>query len=280
MNRILAALDTSSHGTTVMEYALFIAGVFRCGLTALTVVETKKIEGPMLRDYLATVGLEAGLDYRGKVERFLEMRSREILESCESRCRDAGIPFTGICRKGIPSRIIASMVDEVDLILLGRKGEHAEWHAYPLGGSVEATIRTTRKPVLVTPKRFTPIQKALVAYDGSAYAKDALTMAATICRETRMQGVVLAVQAQTDEEAARVVREEVDAILRENGASCEFVVRIGDAAAQIAAVATGMGCDLVVMGAYGHSKIREMLLGSTTEQVLLNIPDLPILLRR
>jgi nucleotide-binding universal stress UspA family protein len=278
MNRILGAVDLSAHGTTVVDYALFIARALHASVTGLCVLETKKIEGPTLRDYLATVGLETGLDYREKVERFLGIKCSEILETFETRCREAGIAFEGVSRKGILSRVIASMVDEYDLVLLGRKGEHAEWHAYPLGSSVEAVIRTTRKPVLITPKRFSPIQRGLVAYDGSQYSKDSLDFAARICNETRMEAVVLTVQSEP-EVAGRLESEARD-IVRSHGLECEFLVRSGDPGAVIPATAVEQECQLIVMGAYGHTKIREMILGSTTEQVLMNALDLAILLKR
>jgi nucleotide-binding universal stress UspA family protein len=278
MHRILSAVDMSAHGTTVMDYSLFIAGAFHASITGLCVVETKKIEGPTLRDYLATVGLSDQGDYRAKVERFLGLRATEILGSFEERCRQEGVRFEGVSRKGILSRVIASMVDDIDLILLGRKGEHAEWHAHPLGSSVEAVIRTTRKPVLVTPKRFAPIQRALVAYDGSQYSKDALEMAAQISRETRMEGLVLAVQ--SEEEASRRLAVEVTEALTAHEVEYEFLARSGDAGEVIPATAVDRDCQLIVMGAYGHTKIREMILGSTTERVLLNAPDLAILVKR
>ena len=48
----------------------------------------------------------------------------------------------------------------------------------------------------------------------------------------------------------------------------EIVVSSGNVVEQILSESQNRGCDLIVMGAYGHSKIRELILGSTTEQVM------------
>ena len=46
-----------------------------------------------------------------------------------------------------------------------------------------------------------------------------------------------------------------------------------------AARATASACDLLVVGAYGHSRIREMILGSTTTQLIAK-SQIPVLLLR
>jgi len=48
-------------------------------------------------------------------------------------------------------------------------------------------------------------------------------------------------------------------------------IRQGDPAEQIVAAAKEDDVDLVAMGAYGHARVRELVLGSTTECVLRNI---------
>ena len=41
--------------------------------------------------------------------------------------------------------------------------------------------------------------------------------------------------------------------------------------------ASGAGCDLLVMGAYGHSRVRELVLGGVTQDMLRRDTSLPIL---
>ncbi len=280
MIKILSAIDTSEHAATVMEYSCFIAPALNARVTGMCVIETKKIEGPLLRDYLSTVGLDAGLDYKGTVKRFLQMKSEELLERFRAECAAREIEFDAVIDEGIVTRSIASHAESVDLVILGRRGEHAEWHASPLGGAVEGVIRSTPQPVLITPRKFRPIRRAMIAYDGSAFAKDAFELAARIHRATRLEGIVVTAQPERDEDELARVEAEVRELCTKHESPFRFEAREGDAAQVIPKAARELEVDLVVMGAYGHSKIREMILGSTTQQVLLSTTDVPLLLRR
>ena len=51
----------------------------------------------------------------------------------------------------------------------------------------------------------------------------------------------------------------------------------GEPAEAILGAAAAQGCDLIVVGAYGHARIREMFIGSTTNQ-LISESDIPVLL--
>ena len=279
MKRILGAIDSSAHGLRVMDYAVQIARIYGATVTGLFVVEIKKIEGPMLRDFLNTVGLEPGFDYSGKVERFLEMRSADLLSQFEEKCRASSVSFEGVSTKGIVGREIASLASRVDLIVMGRRGEHAEWHSNPLGGSVEAVVRSTRVPILVTTRAYYDFQRALVAFDGSSHSCDALRLAAEIHSQTGLEILVLSVVPEEDPDAREMFENEVRGILDPQACSYTFLVREGDPGVTIPMVATELECNLIIMGAYGHSKIREMILGSVTQQVLFN-SRVPLLMRR
>jgi len=280
MIRILAAIDTSQHAETVMRYARFVARIFQGGVLGLCVVESKKIEGPLLRDYLLTVGLDAGLDYKGAVERFLHIKSEELLETFRQGCAAEGIPFEGAVEKGIVPRVVGACAEEADIIILGRKGEHAEWHAAPLGSSVETVIRHTHKPVLITPRRFVEVRRALVAYDGSEHAREALDLAARIHRATGLGGVILHVRPVRDDEGTERLFAEVRERLGADSDAFRFLAHEGEAGTWIPACAVENDCQLIIMGAFGHSRLREKILGSATQQVILGTPDLPLLLRR
>ncbi len=276
IDSLLAAIDTSEHGPRVSDYALFVARVFGCRVHALSVLETKKIEGPLLRDFLSTIGLEPGLDYAQKVERFLEMKARDSLVAFEERCRSAGVPCTIETAKGVAGKLILERGSSTDLILIGQRGEHAEWHGDALGGSVESVIRASPRPILVVPRRYHEIRRALLAYDGSRHAREALELAKELADRTRLLLTVLAVRSTGDGEDG--TRREVEQLLGPHTPH-ELRVATGEPYRAILEAAESLDCQLIVMGAYGHSRIRELIIGSTTVQVLRR-SKLPILLSR
>ncbi|MBI1849568.1 MAG: universal stress protein [Planctomycetes bacterium] len=274
---LLAAIDTSEFGAKVSDYAVFVARVFGSHVHALSVIETKKIEGPLLRDYLATVGLEPGLEYKDKVTRFLEAKARAILADLEGRCKAAGIPCDCEVTRGIAARLILERGQRCDLIVIGQKGEHGEWHGESLGGSVQGVVRASARPILVTPKKYRDITRAVVAYDGSQHSRQALQLAAEIARRTNLHFTVLTVDGGHATEDA--LRAEIATRIGPTVPAHEVAVRSGDPHRAILDVAERLDCQMIVMGAYGHSRIRELIIGSTTEQVLRSA-RIPVLLTR
>jgi nucleotide-binding universal stress UspA family protein len=277
IDSILAAIDTSEFGARVGDHALFVARVFGSRIRALSVIETKKIEGPLLRDYLATVGLEPGLDYKHKVTLFLESKARAILSDLEGRCAAAGISFASEVVHGIPTRALLERATACGLLIIGQKGEHAEWHGESLGGSVQDVVRSSPRPVLVTPKRFRDIGRAVVAYDGSNYAREALRLAAEIARRTSLHVTVLTVQNGVID--ADALRREIAEQAGADAPAYDLAMRTGEPHREILELVERIDAHLVVMGAYGHSRIRELIIGSTTEQVLRHA-KVPVLLSR
>ena len=274
---LLAAIDTSEFGAKVSDYALFVARVFGSRVHALSVIETKKIEGPLLRDYLATVGLEPGLDYKEKVTRFLETKARAILADLEARCKEAGVAFESEVTRGIASRLILERGQRSELIVIGQRGEHGEWHGESLGGSVQGVVRGSTRPILVTPKRYRDVARAVVAYDGSLHARQALQLAFEISRRTNLQITVLSVDGGYAGVSA--LRQEIETRVGPNVPNYEVAIRSGDPQREILEMVEQFDVQLIVMGAYGHSRIRDLIIGSTTEQVLRR-SRVPVLLTR
>ena len=52
-----------------------------------------------------------------------------------------------------------------DLIILGKRGEAAEFASGHLGANLDRIVRSSRKPCLVTPLEFQPIERILIAYE-------------------------------------------------------------------------------------------------------------------
>lgn len=272
---ILAAVDPSEHGSVVVDYAIQVGSIFGSRICGLSVVDSKKIEGPILRDYLSTVGLDPTMDYRTRVETFYREKLSDLLDRFREQSEAAGLDYESTLERGVVHKEICKRGQNCDLVIMGKRGEHAEWNADQLGGSVQYVARTLKKPLLLTPKKHMPIGRGVVAFDGSSYSRSALELAAEIGRRTALHGTVLVV---SDEDRGRAVAEEASRILESHGTAFEVVVRSGEVAATILAYADEVAADLLIMGAYGHGRIRALILGSTTEEVI-GQAQIPVLLR-
>ena len=103
----------------------------------------------------------------------------------------------------------------------------------------------------------------LAAYDGSAHGRNALRAAAETALEWGLPLRLLVVS-----DTPEPLLSEARTYLQAHNLAVEYETRTGRPGEAIVACANECGAALIVMGAYGHTKLREMVLGSVTAQVL------------
>ena len=77
-------------------------------------------------------------------------------------------------RHGDVVEAIAEIEGEARVILIGKRGEDADFARGHLGSNLERIVRAAHRPVFVAARAFRPIEKVLVAYDGGASAMKAV----------------------------------------------------------------------------------------------------------
>jgi nucleotide-binding universal stress UspA family protein len=169
---------------------------------------------------------------------------------------------------GIIANEICEQARTADLVVVGHRGVNERFSTGLLGGTTESVTRKCPKPVLVSPLKFRPITRPLLAYDGSQRAAAAMHEAAELAAALRLPLTVLHVG--KDETAARSILDEARRYLATHCVEAEYMTRAGHANEAILEVMVEGQHDLLLIGAYGHSRIIEMVLGSTTEYVLRN----------
>ncbi|HNR30702.1 MAG TPA: universal stress protein [Candidatus Hydrogenedentes bacterium] len=275
IKRILVPTDGSDAAMVGVRYAVALAR--RCGATlcGLHVVDVKLLEGPFLRDLSASLGTAPYVNYQGNITLLLEERGRAALSAFQSVCEEAGAPCETAQATGIVAREIVEHSSLADLVVMGRGGEHSAWLEGMLGSTTRSVIRRSSRPVLVTGVDQLGDQRLLAAYDGSAYADRALQVAAELATNWGAALHVLVVGEEVQEDALAGARQ----YLQAHGVAGQWELRPGDPREEIVAYAGACGADLLIMGAYGHSKMHELVLGSTTNYVIHHAPC-PALLTR
>jgi len=275
IKRILVPTDGSDFAAVGIRYAVALATRYRAALCGLHVVDVKLLEGPFLRDISASLGTAPYVNYQGNISMILEERGKAALEAFTKECEKADVACETFQVTGIVSRCIIEKSELTDLIVLGRGGEHAEWLDGLVGSTTAAVARAAKRPVLVTGVDTPGNTRFLVAYDGSDHAKTALRHAANIATEWKMACHVLVVG---DPKSASLL-DEARAYIETHEVKAEYVLRAGDPSEMIVAYAQDCKADLLVMGAYGHTKVRELVVGSTTAYALNHAPC-PLFLAR
>jgi nucleotide-binding universal stress UspA family protein len=274
IKHILVPTDGSEQAVTGASYAVTVAKHLGASVHGLFVVDIRLLEGPILRDVSASLGTVPFANYQGNISMILEQRGESALEVVTKKCADAGVSSTSEQTTGVVARTITDKSELCDLIVIGRSGEHSEWLGGLLGSTTEAVVRRARKPVLVTANDTPKSSKFVAAYDGSSQAKHALHVAAEYAAAWKAPLDVLVVNANPDNIVA-----EARAYLEPHGLTTRYETRDGDPSETIVAYAEESRADLLIMGAFGHSKVRELVVGSTTAYTLNHAPC-PLLLTR
>lgn len=278
IKHILLALDGSDHARTAFQYALWLAERFQAELSGLHVIDIVSVEGPFFQDISGALGFEPYLDMTGKVRQVLHERGRQLIDEFTMTCRERHVANETALVTGIIANEICEHARTSDLVVIGHRGINERFSTGLLGGTAESVTRKSPRPVFMAPMQFQPITNPLLAYDGSARASTAMHFAAEFCAALHLPLTVLSV-AHRDKSDEEKLLDEARHYLSSYGMPLALLHANGHANQQIVECLKERGHDLLFIGAYGHSRIIEMVLGSTTEYVLRNAPC-PVFLSR
>ena len=203
--------------------------------------------------------------------------ARALGDAFKRRCEAGGIRGElGVESGAITPRIVERSV-MADLVVLHLAHPPAPGPLARLGSKVRAIIEACPRPVLFVQEAATPLARALLAYDGSSRAREALFVAAYLAEQWRTSLVVLTVQ-----ENGPIAPDALDfarRYLEVHETQAEFVHEHGRAAEAILQSAARHDADLLLMGGYGAKSIWQAMIGNTVEDVLRE-SRLPVLVCR
>ncbi len=275
---ILVPIDGSDTSLVAVDYAIELSRSFNAEITGISVIDIKKLAGPFMRDLGTSIGgMVPYGDFQQNVRKFLEDTCRAALDELEGKCDSASIPCTRTIKEGVVSKEIVESAKRCDIISMGMAGEHAFWRDALLGSNLESVVRQTHKPVLVTPEEYKKITKILVAYDGSSFSSKALNAGAEIAQQMHLPLTVITVS--DEKKSGEDILSQATEILKGYDITHDNMLEGGDTVDAILGFCKKGSYDLLVIGAYGHSKIRELILGNTTVQIMRKV-TCPVLLCR
>jgi nucleotide-binding universal stress UspA family protein len=280
LKSILVCTDGSRHGDVACEYAIHLTRQLKGHLTGVHVLDSRMLEGPLMADISGWIGAQP---YGSQLQQFremLEQKGNAIIEAFNDRCAKAEIKAEGLIRMGHPSRVLIEEEVRAEMIIIGQRGIHADLVGDALGSTAERVVRHSIKPCMVTPSGFREITKIMAAYDGSAHSSQALHEAIELAQALHTELIILTAAEESDgERMNEISREGLRLAEAHDCRAVNLVSEGGRSSRAILDNAAEQGCDLIVMGAYGHSRIREMILGSTSTYVMTHA-DIPVMLVR
>ena len=140
------------------------------------------------------------------------------------------------------------------------------------GVSTSDLVMQVGRPVLVVPRAATPskLEHAVVCWKDTREARRAASDALPLLKRAARVTVV-EIASQRDRSAAAMRIKDVIAWLERHGITAEplTVPSVGDDAKQLDAIVSERAADIVVAGAYGHSRLHEWVLGGVTRGLLM-----------
>ena len=205
-------------------------------------------------------------------------RGRLLLEEAKTGLEEQGVgTVTTKLRHGDLVETIAEFEGDADLILVGKRGEAADFAKMHLGSNLERVVRSAHKPILVASRAFKPINKFLIAFDGGESAMKAVRHIASGKLFTGLPCTLLSVGKPNDSLQEKL--DDAAAILRKAGFEVTAGFETGEPEDVIKNKIESENIDLLVMGAYGHSRIRNLIIGSTTTEMVRSC-QVPVMMFR
>ncbi|XUU59525.1 universal stress protein [Erythrobacter sp. HA6-11] len=198
----------------------------------------------------------------------------------EADLANEDVAWEWVLKHGLPEHALLDYSPLSDLLVVGpRDGGEVETRASTMLGEL---LVKARSPVLVVPDGQTAVDveaPVMVAWNGSSEAALALRAAVPLLAKAKAVYLV-SVAEEKDRERFDLPPVRGAEYLSRHGIDCELVEipkEDGSIADTLFAAAKARKCGMMVMGAYGHSRLAEMLLGGVTRRAVTN-PEIPILL--
>lgn len=268
---ILAVADGGTTTQATLETAVTAAKRFGAALDVLHVMADVNSVVPVIGEGMSGAMVEQLMAAMAQTISSRAARAREAYQKV-STAADAKLSWREIT--GREADVVAAAGRLTDLIVIGRPSGEAE---APLAATLDAALFDTGRPVLVaspTAARVVASRVAL-AWNGSAQAARVVAAALPILE---MADHVTVLTVGTIDSVA-TAQDLIAYLGRHDVSASHDSIASGGAStgATLLAHAEQSRADLLVMGAYGHSRLREMILGGATRDVL-SAAGIPVLM--
>lgn len=284
MSKVLACIDASHYAAAVCDLSAWAAHRLSWRVELLHVVQRKSAVTAR-HDLSGAIGLGVKSELLEELTRIEEAQGklaveggRALLATAEERLRAAGIGdvSTVHLHGGIVETIIEREA-EAGLVVMGKRGASSEFAAGHLGSKIERVLRASNKPLFVAPERHVPPMRAVIAYDGGKSIARAIAL---LTSTPMLDGLPIhLVRAGAESQEHRAQMEQVVQLFAQSGRTATFSITPGAPEKVIADCVAGGPMSVLVMGAYGHSPLRSLIVGSTTTAMIRAV-EVPILLAR
>ncbi len=279
--KILACVDGSQYSQSCCEYAAWIALRMKATIDVVYVTDLRQFEVPFVADLSGSLGLQPYQSIMGELQQLEEQKASLVLSRAESLLRKSSYEgdVSRIHKTGFLVDSLGDLEESAELIVIGKRGENANFAAEHLGSTMERVVRASKKPCLVASRSFQPVDKLMLAYENVASCNAAIDYFCNSVCFSDVEFHLVSVSKKDDESGVLAELHAAEERLRSAGLKVICQMLHGAVAPELSEYAKESEIGMLAMGAYGHSKIRHLIIGSTTTEILRDC-RLPTLLFR
>jgi nucleotide-binding universal stress UspA family protein len=275
MRRILAPLCEPDLDRHALEQATKLGSKLNARVTALLPL-TDFASLPVYGHYPLTAGWDELVQHlHGRAER-REAEVRQLLREMRP-AGDADAPVTLRVQYGNDDAVVSRAALTHDLVVFARPASEDE--DLPASSLLKTTLESSGRPVLVVTGDLAPdfARTVAIAWNGSVEAAHAVTAALPLITRAETVHVLTFATSRTDASAA----DDLIAYLACHGVEAQAHVdepemSVGE---ELLMETETLSANLIVMGGYTHSRIRQTLFGGVTHYMLEN-GHVPLLMAR
>ena len=266
METIAAFIDGSTYAASVCDHAAWAAA--RLGAPVVLVHALGRADSSSApADLSGNLKLGARRSLLEKLAKHDEERAalsvergRALLDDAKARMMaSADIEVTTRLRRGDPAEAYEEILDTTRFALIGKRGEDASGAMSHLGSNLERLVRASTRPVMVVSRAFRPVERVLIAFDGGP---SALRAVERVCDSPLLKGAEIHILTAASGDAGKLTA--AADRLRAAGLEVREHRAEGGPEEAISSAVQEHDIGLLVLGKSGHSRLRQLFIGSTT----------------
>ena len=268
LKSILVGLDGSASSAAAVELGIQWAKRFNALLVGIGIVDDTTIYTPDAETF--------GVDYHWEQDeqRIKEAshKVKQLLASFAERCTEADISCNVLQDAGLPYEEILRESQRFDLVLFGHDTHFRFGTVDQPDETLWKVLKRGPRPVVIAPRKLESGASVVVAYNGSPQADRALQAFQSSGLDFGEEVCVVSADDDQEETTRRAERAVEFLQLHRIKAVAQTLGSVDSVSRAILQEVRRRSARLLVMGACGHSAVREFLLGSTTKAVLKESP--------
>ncbi|GLR73567.1 universal stress protein [Aliivibrio sifiae] len=281
MKNIIACIDGSPMTLATCEASAWVASKINAPLILLHALD--KTTRPVVSELSGQIGLGSQEELLNELAELDEVRSKVALKHGKQLLEEAA---EWIMKEGITNveqlqrhgSLLESLIDlenELRVLVIGKLGEE-QGSNKTIGSQLESVIRSIKSHTLVVNTPFSIPTSYLIAFDGSPTSEKLIEKAINTPLLLGLDCHLVMVDDFAEKSAAF---EKAAIKLKNAGLSVHEDILSGSVDDALLKYQKDHQIGMMVMGAYGHSTLRQFFLGSNTTKVLIK-SEVPLLLIR